>query len=277
VNLNKLLSKFGIYVAALIVFLIIVFPIYSIVLTSIQNEEDIRTKNINFIPSYITLEHYKEVFKPGHIVPIKEAMGNSFLISFLAALFSVSIAVPAAYALARDRLPKGKIILYGLTSSYVFPAMLFLLPIFVFFVRINMADTHFTIILLYVAFMTPFLIWVLKAFVEAVPEEVEQAARLDGCNHIQLFGKIYLPVMRPGIAAAFLYAFILSWIEFLTPLIFTAKTKMLTVSLGLYRGTIDIKIGQLSAAAVLSMVPVIILTIIFAGMITQVMTGAETK
>lgn len=276
-NLNKLLSKFGIYVAALIVFLIIVFPIYSIVLTSIQNEEDIRTKNINFIPSYITLEHYKEVFKPGHIVPIKEAMGNSFLISFLAALFSVSIAVPAAYALARDRLPKGKIILYGLTSSYVFPAMLFLLPIFVFFVRINMADTHFTIILLYVAFMTPFLIWVLKAFVEAVPEEVEQAARLDGCNHIQLFGKIYLPVMRPGIAAAFLYAFILSWIEFLTPLIFTAKTKMLTVSLGLYRGTIDIKIGQLSAAAVLSMVPVIILTIIFAGMITQVMTGAETK
>lgn len=274
---KKMLGRAGIYVAALVVFLIIVFPIYSIVLTSVQHEQDIRTKDISFIPSYITMEHYKKVIEPGHIVPIKTAMINSFVISFMAALVSVIIAVPAAYALSRNRLPRGNIILYGLTSSYVFPAMLFLLPIFVIFVRMNMADNHFTIILLYTAFMTPFLIWVLKAFVEAIPEEVEQAAKLDGCNQTRLFSRIYLPVMRPGISAAFLYAFILSWIEFLTPLIFTAKTKMLTVSLGLYRGTIDIKIGQLSAAAVLSMLPVVILTAIFAGMITQVMTGAEKK
>jgi len=276
-NWKKIMKRTGLYVAALLIALIVIFPIYSVVLTSVQHEQDIRTKEISFIPSYITLEHYKEVLKPGHIVPIKEATFNSFLISILAATLSVLISVPAAYALARNRLPKGNAILYGLSSSYVFPAMLFLLPIFVMFVDLGIADTHFTIILLYTAFMTPFLIWVSKAFVEAVPEEVEQAARLDGCNQVRLFTRIYLPVMRPGIAAAFLYAFILSWIEFLTPLIFTAKTKMLTVCLGLYRGTIDIKIGQLSAAAVLSMLPVIILTAIFAGMITQVMTGAEKK
>lgn len=274
---KKLLNKLGIYFSAIIIFIIVAFPIYSVVLTSVQYEHDIRTKEISFIPLYITLDHYKKVLEPGHIVPIKEAMFNSFSISFMAALFAVIISVPAAYALARNRFPQGKYILYGLTSTYVFPAMLFLLPLFTIFVRMNMADTHFTIILLYTAFMTPFLIWVLKAFVEAIPEEVEQAARLDGCNQIRLFTRIYLPVMRPGIAAAFLYAFILSWIEFLTPLVFTAKTKMLTVSLGLYRGTIDIQIGQLSAAAVLAMLPVVILTAIFAGMITQVMTGAEKK
>jgi ABC-type glycerol-3-phosphate transport system permease component len=152
-----------------------------------------------------------------------------------------------------------------------------MIPLFIMFVGLGLNDTHFALIVLYTAFLTPFIIWVLKAIVEATPEEVEQAAKLDGCNHIQLFTKIYLPVMRPGIAASFLYAFVLSWVEFFTPLIFTAETRILTVALGLYRGTIDIQIGQLSAAAVLAMLPVVLLTILFSRRITRVMTGAETK
>lgn len=273
---NKV-KKAGIYIQAIIIFLIVVFPIYTVLLTSFQYDHDIRSRNINLIPNYITLDHYRTVLTHGHIVPIVDAITNTFLVSLGAAILSVCISVPAAYGLARNRLPGGKTLLWAMSATYVIPVALFMMPLFVFFVRIGMTDTRSLLILLYSAFMTPFLIWVLKAFVEATPEEVEQAAKLDGCNQVRLFTRIYLPIMRPGIAAAFLYAFVLSWIEFFTPLIFTADLSILTVALGLYRGTIDIQVGQLSAAAVLAMLPVTIITVIFAGKITKVMTGAEAK
>ncbi|MBS3947037.1 MAG: carbohydrate ABC transporter permease [Dethiobacter sp.] len=275
--IGKILGKISIYLQAVLVFLIVAFPIYTLVLTSLQYERDIRTRQINFLPSYITLEHYKTVLEPGHIVPVMEAIINSFLVSIGAAALVICIAVPAAYGLSRNRLPGGKNILYALSSVYVIPVALFMIPLFVMFVGAGLNDTRFGLIILYTAFLTPFIIWVLKAFVEATPEEVEQAAKLDGCNHVQLFTRIYLPVMRPGISAAFLYAFVLSWVEFFTPLIFTAEVRILTVALGLYRGTIDIQIGQLAAAAVLAMLPVVLLTILFSRRITRVMTGAETK
>ncbi len=275
--IGKTLGRIGIYLQALMIFFIVAFPIYTVVLTSLQYERDIRTREISFFPSYITLDHYKTVLEPGHIVPVVEAIANSFLVSLGAAALVICIAVPAAYGLARDRLPGGRKILYALSSVYVIPIALFMIPLFVMFVNAGLNDTRFGLIILYTAFLTPFIIWVLKAFVEATPEEVEQAAKLDGCNHVQLFTRIYLPVMRPGISAAFLYAFVLSWVEFFTPLIFTSEIKILTVALGLYRGTIDIQIGQLSAAAVLAMLPVVLLTILFSRRITRVMTGAETK
>jgi len=275
--IGKILGKIGIYVQAILVFFVVAFPIYTVVLTSLQYERDIRTREIDFFPSYITLDHYRKVLEPGHIVPVVEAIINSFLVSIGAAALVICIAVPAAYGLARNRLPGGKKILYALSSVYVIPVALFMIPLFVLFVNIGLNDTRMGLIVLYTAFLTPFIIWVLKAFVEATPEEVEQAAKLDGCNHVQLFTGIYLPVMRPGISAAFLYSFVLSWVEFFTPLIFTAEIRILTVALGLYRGTIDIQIGQLSAAAVLAMLPVVLLTVLFSRRITRVMTGAETK
>jgi multiple sugar transport system permease protein len=275
--IGKLLNKVSLYLQAITVFFIVAFPIYTILLTSLQYERDIRTRDINFFPNYITFDHYRTVLATGHIVPVVEATINSFLVSLGAAALVICIAVPAAYGMARNRLPGGQKILYALSSVYVIPIALFMIPLFVMFVRAGLNDTRIGLIILYTAFLTPFIIWVLKAFVEATPEEVEQAAKLDGCNHIQLFTRIYLPVMRPGISAAFLYAFVLSWVEFFTPLIFTAEIKILTVALGLYRGTIDIQIGQLSAAAVVAMLPVVLLTIIFSRRITRVMTGAETK
>lgn len=275
--IGKKLSKLTLYLQAILVFIIVAFPIYTVLLTSLQYDHDIRTRDISFIPSYITFDHYITVLQPGHIVPVVDATINSFLVSIGAAALVIVVAVPAAYGMARNRLPGGQKVLYALSAVYVIPVALFMIPLFVIFVGAGLNDTRFALIVLYTAFLTPFIIWVMKAFVEATPEEVEQAAKLDGCNHIQLFTRIYLPVMRPGIAAAFLYAFVLSWVEFFTPLIFTAELNILTVALGLYRGTIDIQIGQLSAAAVIAMLPVVLLTVFFASRITKVMTGAETK
>jgi ABC-type glycerol-3-phosphate transport system permease component len=246
------------------------FPLYGVVLTSIQREVDIRSRDVRFIPTYVTLEHYAEVFKPDHIVPIKEAMLNSFTISALTAVLTVMLAIPATYTLSRLRLPGKRYILGALMAVYLLPTLLFVIPIYINAVRLGLVDTFLGLLIPYTAFSLPITVVILRGFVQAIPIEIEEAARLDGCSLLQLFIRVVLPLMRPGILAGLLMVFILAWVEFLTPLLFTRDLKILTVALGLYRTTYDIKIGQLAAAAVLTALPVVLLMTAFQRLITQV-------
>ncbi|XID90562.1 carbohydrate ABC transporter permease [Paenibacillaceae bacterium WGS1546] len=272
---RKPLKRIGIYAAAILVFVVMIFPIYTVVLMSVQHETDIRSKDINLIPTYLTGEHYQQIFKPDHIVQLKTALKNSLIVSASSGLLAVAAGVLAAYALARERIKFGRTILYSMVSIYIFPTVLFVIPIFILFVNFGLNDTFAGVILAYTAFVLPFMIWVLKGFVEAVNQEIEEAALMDGCGIGRLFFDIYAPLLRPGMAAAFLFSFILAWIEFLTPLIFTSSLKMLTVEIGLYRGTTNIQIGQMAGAAVVSMLPVFLIVAFFQKQIVQVVVGGD--
>lgn len=275
-NFQKSSKIAGKYFAALFVFVVMLFPIYAVFLTSVQYGVDIRSQNVSLIPRYITLEHYKKVLEPGHIVPIREAMLNSLVVSLSSAFLCLGLASMAAYALVRLRFRGKNIILFGLTSIYLFPTILFVIPLFVLVVKLGLTDTYLSLIIPYSAFVLPFMIWVLKSFFEKIPPDLEAAALVDGCTIPQVIIRIVLPLSIPGLVAGFLFGFILAWIEFLTPLIFTSDLKILTVALGLYRGTVDIKIGQQAAAAFLTMLPVIILTLLFQRFITKgLLAGAE--
>lgn len=273
---RRLLRRVGTYAAALLVLVLIAFPLYGVVLTSVQREADIRSRDVNFLPRYVDTSHYREVLSPGHIVPIREAMVNSLIVAVLSAVIAVVIALPATYALGRMRVPAKKLILGALVSIYLLPTLLFVIPLYIKAVELGLVDTYPGLIIPYVAFLLPFLVWILGGFLKSVPIEVEEAARLDGANRFHLITKIVLPLMKPGILAALLMGFILSWIEFLTPLLFTGRLKVLTVSLGLYRSTFDIQIGQLAAAAVVTALPVIVLTLLFQRNIREaVIVGAD--
>lgn len=272
---SKMLERVIVYIGAVAVFLFMIFPIYSIFLQSIQYEKDVRTKDMNFIPEYITLDHFSTILQPGHIVAIREALFNSIFMSTMTGVLALTIGLLAAYAVARLKIRFGSPLLFGMASIYIFPTILFVIPLFILFVNAGLNDTYISLLLLYTAFVLPFVIWALKTFVDAIPIDIDHAARIDGCGLFKIFFHIYLPIMKPGIVAAFLFAFILSWIEFLTPLVFTSNIKMLTVELGLYRSTVDIDLGQLAAAAIVTMLPVVILTLVFQRLIIQVVTGEE--
>jgi ABC-type glycerol-3-phosphate transport system permease component len=194
----------------------------------------------------------------------------------LAALFSVLIATPAAYALNRMHFPKSKIILRMLISIYILPTLLFIIPLYIAWIHLGLFDTHLGLVILYTTFILPFSVWILGSFVKSVPIEIEEAAKIDGATTTQLLTKIVIPLLRPGIFACLIFSFVLSWVEFATPLIFTSEMKMITVSLGLYRSTVDIQIGQLAAAAVIITLPVTLITLILQKQIQQViLTGAD--
>lgn len=277
VPLRRALPEALKYVGAAVVLVVIAFPLYGLVLTSIQSEQDIRSPHVRFVPRYVLLEHYRVVLTPGHIVPIKEAMTNSFLVSLGTALATMALAVPATYSITRLPLPGSRLILGGLVSVYLFPTLLFVLPLYIKAVQLRLVDTYLGLVIPYTTFSLPVTIWILKGFLEAVPIEVEEAARIDGASRTQLLARVVLPLMRPGILAGLLMVFIFAWIEFLTPLLFSRQLKILTVALGLYRSTYDIKLGQLAAAAVLTALPVIVLTAVFQRTIAQVITAEAER
>jgi multiple sugar transport system permease protein len=276
-SIRRPLRQAGLYVAALVVLLVVAFPLYGLLLTSLQSEREIRSPDVDFLPSSLQLDHFREVLSSDHIVPIKEAMLNSLLVSGLTALIAVALALPATYALQRLRLPGRRVLLAGLVSIYLFPTLLFIFPLYIEAVRFGLVDTYAGLILPYVAFVLPFLVWVLGAFLRSVPVEVEEAALIDGARRHQVLWHVVLPLMRPGIVAGLLMGFILSWVEFLTPLLFTRQLKVLTVTLGLYRSSDEIAIGQLAAAAVVTALPVIVLTLVFQRTIVRVITAGAHR
>jgi multiple sugar transport system permease protein len=275
--MSRALRRAWRYPAALIVLIVVAFPLYGVVLTSVQREQDIRSPDVNFIPRYLEFDHYREVLGPGHIVPVKEAMLNSLIVSVLAAVTAVALALPATYAVNRLPLPGRRYILASLTSIYLFPTLLFVLPLYVKVVQFGLVDTYAGLIIPYVAFILPFMVWILGAFLKAVPVSVEEAAMIDGASRMQVLIRIVLPLMRPGIVAGLLMGFILSWVEFLTPLLFTRELTILTVTLGLYRSTQEIAIGQLAAAAVLTALPLVLITLVFQRTISQVITAGADR
>ena len=274
---NLLLKKFFIYIFAFIVFLIMFFPLYGLILTSIQPENIIRSRNLSFFPKEIIFSHFAEVLKPDHISNLYVGMKNSLIISLLTSFLCLILGFPAAYSLSRLNLPAKNIILGSLISIYFLPTILFVIPLFVILVSYQLDDTILSLAVPYTAFILPFVIWILKSFIDKLPIEVEEAAKIDGCSTFQILFYIIFPLLRPGIIAAFIFAFILSWVEFLTPLIFTNNLKISTVALGLFRSTIDIKIGQQAAAAIITLIPVTILMIFFQQYITKVVLTGSNK
>ena len=252
------------------------FPLYGLLLTSLQPEEVIRSRDVRFVPDSLYFEHFRIVLSPGHKVPIREGILNSMIVSLLTAAVCLIVALPAAYALSRFRLPGRNVVLGAMISVYFLPTTIFLIPMFVLFVGWRIDDTFLSLVLVYSGFILPFETWILKTFMDKLPLEVEDAARIDGCTHWQVMRHIVLPLVRPGILAGFIFAFILSWIEFLTPLIFTSDIKIVTVALGMFRTTIDIEVGQQAAAAVMTLLPVALLMLVFQRQITRVLlAGAD--
>lgn len=273
---RELLRQGLIYLAAVVVLFAMAFPIYGLLLTSLQPETVIRSRDVSFLPESLYFEHFRTVLSPGHIVPLREGILNSLAVSTLTAFVCVVVAFPAAYALSRLRLPGKGLLLGSMVSVYFLPTTIFLIPMFVLFVDWRIDDSYLALVLAYSGFILPFEVWILKTFIDKLPREIEDAARIDGCSDRQVMLRIVLPLLRPGILAGFVFAFILSWIEFLTPLIFTNDVKISTVALGMFRSTIDIQVGQQAAAAILTLLPVALMMLIFNRLITKVLlAGAE--
>jgi multiple sugar transport system permease protein len=203
---------------------------------------------------------------------------NSLIISGAVVLISVPIGTLAAYALSRSRTRHTRSILFGLLTIRMFPQILLALPFFIMGRWLSLIDSYLIMILAIVAINQPFTIWLMRSFLVDVPIELDEAARIDGCNNWQVFWKVILPVVRPGLVVTALFSLLLSYNEFLFALVLTgSQTKTLPVAIAEY-GAEDISYWSLSAAgAVGIMLPIALFMLLVQRHLVRGLTFGAVK
>lgn len=218
-----------------------------------------------WIPSF-TLDHYRSLFggTGGGGVPVFSYFRNSLIISVSSTVIAILIGMAGGYTFARYKFKAKNKIFIGLMLSRAVPGIALSLPLFIVFARIGLIDTHFGLILAYVAMNVPFTIWLTDGFFRQIPKELSEAAEIDGCTKWQAFWRVEFPVAKSGIASAAIFAFLTSWNEFALASQLTRSTGSKTMPVGLLDFTAEFTInwGGMCALAVLMIVPALTLTFI---------------
>ncbi|MCL5110847.1 MAG: carbohydrate ABC transporter permease [Chloroflexi bacterium] len=202
-----------------------------------------------------TLKNYFDVFQR---VPFVDYAINSVIVSVSATLLGLVFGLPAAYSIARWR--QSKLAIAILTSRMV-PWISFLLPWYLLFTRVGWVDTYQALILTHLIITMPMIIWLLIAFFEDIPTELEEAAMIDGCSRLGVFLKVSVPLAAPGIVASSIFSLIYSWNNFIFALILAGrKTMTLPVAVYSFMSYTEVNWGGITAAATLIALPVLILT-----------------
>jgi multiple sugar transport system permease protein len=235
-------------------------PVIWAVLTSFKQPVDAFTipPTLFFVP---TVQYHYEIW-------FEKGFWAFFVNSMVIAVATVSISVPigtmAAYALSRIQTAQTRALLIGILAIRMFPHMLLALPFFVMARFLGLYDTYLAMILALVAINQPFTIWLMRSFMVDVPVELDEAARIDGCNAWQTFSKVIVPTVKPGIVVTSLFSLLLAYNEFLFALVLTGtKTKTLPVAIAEYGGE-DITYWSLSAAGAVGIMLPILVFMIFA-------------
>jgi len=229
------------------------FPLLWMVLISFKADTEVFTTTFVFNP---TLENYKEVLLRSDYA---RYIIDSLLVSGGAVVVSVVAGVPAAYALARYNFPRKEELAFQILSFKFAPEILVVLPLFMIYQKLGLYDSYLGLIWVYQLISLPLLIWVVRGYFEDISVEIEYAAQVDGYSWYQIFFKMLLPLIKPGLVSSALLAFIFAWNSFTFPLILASnKVYPITVAVTKYLGTDSARYGQLAVAATVSAIPAIV-------------------
>ena len=205
-----------------------------------------------------TLQNFETVFQKN---PMWDFLRNSAFVAIGSTALGLLFGLPAAYTIAPYKLQKLAIVIL---VARIMPGISFLVPWFIMFSKVNLIGTYYALILSHLLVTLPMTIWLMIGFFEDIPKELDEAALIDGCSHVQAFMKISLPLTKPGIAASAILSFIFSWNNFLFSLILANQaTRPLPVAVFSFISYTQIDWGGLNAAATIVTLPVLIL-ILFA-------------
>jgi multiple sugar transport system permease protein len=192
------------------------------------------------------------------------AFGNSALIAVATTALALTLGSLAAYAIARLSMPAGNQLMLMVLATQMFPGIVLIIPLFIVLSRAGMIDTHLALILVYLSFVLPVVMWILKGFFESIPIELERAAAVDGASTLQTFRLVVLPMSLPPLFAAGVFAFIESWNEFFYAVILTrTDVKTVPIKISEFSGQYQTAFGQMIAASMLASIPVVLVAIVF--------------
>jgi multiple sugar transport system permease protein len=243
-------------------------PMVWLVLSSILPQLSLIAQPPDIALSHWTLDNYITVM--GSAAALGQGMLNSFLVATFTTAVALALGAPAAYALARLSVPRSGAVVLLILATQMLPAIAIAIPLFIVISRLGLIDTRFALIVVYLSFNLPIVIWILRGFFLGIPVGLERAAAVDGAGLIRTFWMIVLPISIPPLCAAAVFAFIESWNEFFFALILTRQNaQTVPLVIAAFAGQYQTVFGQMMAAAVISIAPVIILAILFRNHIVR--------
>jgi multiple sugar transport system permease protein len=258
---TSLLRTVGYYTICVLVTLVLLAPVVLVVGGSFKSADALFAVPPSVFPSSPTLASYRALFDT---TPFLRNIVNSVVIGIVVSAVAVAIGTAAGYALARERFRGRTLIRLGSLVWYMFPAMLIMIPLYLEFSHVNLVNNDLGVAVAFLTFTIPFSVWLMTAFFQQVPPELDEAAWLDGATKLGALRRIALPVARPGIAACFVTAFMMTWGDYLFSVTLLSSGNSYTVGAGLNSliGTVGIAYGQLLAGTVIVLVvPIAILAV----------------
>lgn len=250
---NERLGAVGRNLALILFAVFALFPLIWMVICTFKSDAEMYTTVFRFTP---TLDNYKAVLVGTDYF---KAFWQNLIVAGGAVLLTIVAGVPAAYGLARYNFKNKEDIAFQILSFKFAPEILVILPVFLIFQKIGLYDTYFGLIWVYQLITMPLLIWVVRGYFEDISVEIEQAAQLDGYRWWEIFLKILLPLIKPGLVASGLLAFIFAWNSFTFPLILTGfRIQTITITSLRYIASDSVHYGQVAVAALVAITPEII-------------------
>lgn len=253
--------------------LFFVTPVAFLIALSFKTKEDVLSGA--FLPTRLTLENWPDAFEAA---PLATFLGNSVLVSVLSAALTLALTLPAAYAVLRLG-HGGKWLSDATLSSFMAPPVVAVLPLFFLLRATGLLNTQIGLALVYGFTNVPVAWWLIAPFFRRLPIEVEHAARLDGANPWQIFTRIVLPMIAPGIAATGLIIIILAYNEFFFASVFTLSdsTRTLPVGVSLFQGDRLVNFGQMAVASLTGIAPVYLLALFLQRHLVQGLAHGGVK
>jgi multiple sugar transport system permease protein len=256
--------------------LLVSVPLYWIAVTSFKTTRQILMSQAIYIPYPFTMSNYAYLFEESRFALW---LRNSAVAATASTLLSLAVGAAGAYALTRLRFPGRRSFGALVLITYLVPPGLMFIPLYRTFIQVGYTNSLGTLILAYPTFLVPFVTWLLMGFFRSIPRELEEAALVDGATRLQTLWRIVLPLAAPGLLAAGLFCFTLSWNEFLYALIFIADDSLKTLPVGLSEFVVsDFAFwGQLMAAATLASLPVVLVYIYLQKYMVSGLTAGAVK
>lgn len=275
VRRRRLATRALTYTAAAALGLFAAFPLFWMVLTSVKPQPEIVTPEPVWWPSEFDFGRYSRVLDLGFTTYLR----NSLIVALGTTALGLLVATGAGYALARFRLPLRRYLLLIVLSTQLFPIAVLIIPLFIVMRNLELLGNLWGLVIAYLAFVTPLMIWILRGFFLSIPTELEEAALIDGCTRFGAMRRIVIPLAGPGIAAVSIFAWIAAWNEFILALTFIKSDELRTLPVGLtqFAGLEQTDHGAIMAASVLFTVPVVIFFLLVHKRLTTGLVAGAVK
>ena len=245
------------YLYLTVLAIVAAFPLMWILLSSVKGKGEMIGDPTAFFPKTLTLDNFRTVIGQLHFGSNK---GNSIVVAVSTTLIAITVSALGAYGVVRFFPKFGKIMTRVLITTYMFPPILLAVPYSIIMGQAGLMNNRVGLVIVYLSFSVPYAIWLLVGFFQTVPLEIEEAARVDGANKLQVFGRVVLPIVAPGLVAVAIYTFINAWNEFLYSLILMNSSEKMTVAVALksLEGQEVLDWGVMMAASAMVVIPSVI-------------------